>query len=205
MKNEISENDLELLSACLDGECADPAALRARLNAEPELALRLRQLQAVRARLAALPAPNPSADFAARVTGRAYARKLALPARKFWLYAVPAAAAALLLVVAGLTREAPRPAPAAPGENDWQTALNAVAESSDTDEVAEWVDEETGMDDASTGELVVALADLSTEDLGDGESAEAGGFDADASVIDMMDELSDVEAAVLAARLKSGA
>ena len=45
MKNGTSEEDLELLSAWLDGQCGDPAALRARLNAEPELALRLRQLQ----------------------------------------------------------------------------------------------------------------------------------------------------------------
>ncbi len=205
MKDTIGESDLELLSAWLDGECADPAALRARLNAEPGLALRLRQLQAVRARLATLPQTGPPADFAARVTGRAYARKTALSARKFWLYAVPAAAAAMLLIVAGVTHKAPKPAPAAPDDNDWRIALNAVAESPDAEEMAEWVDEETTADDASPGELVVTLADLSSEDSGGAEFAETGGIDADASVIDMMEKLSDMEAAVLAAKLKSGA
>jgi hypothetical protein len=205
MKNEMSENDMELLSAWLDGECADPDALRARLNAEPELALRLRQLQAVRAGLAALPRPKPPADFAARVTGRAYARKLPLPSRKFWLYAVPAAAAALLLVVAGLNHEAPKPVTVPVDDDAWRIALNAVAESPDAEDMAEWVDEGAAVDDATPGELVGALAELSAEDANGGEFAEAGGFYTGASVIDMIDELSDVDAAVLAAKLKSGA
>jgi hypothetical protein len=205
MKNEMSENDMELLSAWLDGECDSPAALQARLKAEPELALRLRQLQAVRAGLAALSQPNPPADFAARVTDRAYARKLPLPARKFWLYAVPAAAAALLLVVAGLTHKTPKQLPVSTDDNDWRIALNAAAESPDAEDVAELVDEETALDETSPSELTVALADLSSEELGGGELAEADGIDTDSSVIDMIDELSDVEAAVLAAKLKSGA
>jgi hypothetical protein len=67
------------------------------------------------------------------------------------------------------------------------------------------VDEETALDETSPSELTVALADLSSEELGGGELAEADGIDTDSSVIDMIDELSDVEAAVLAAKLKSGA
>lgn len=204
MKNEIGENDLELLSACLDGVCEDPAALRARLNAEPELALRLRQLQAVRARLAALPAANPPADFAARVTRRAFARKLSVPGQKFWLYALPAAAA-LLLVVAGLTHKAPRQAAAVPDGDAWRIALNALAESPDAETVAEWVDEEPAPDDASPSDLVGVLADLSTGEPGGMESAETGGFEANVSVIDMMDQMNDEDALVLAVRLKSGA
>ena len=204
MTNEVSDNDLELLSACLDGLCDDPAALRARLKAEPELALRLRQLQAVRTRLAAIPAPTPSADFAARVTTRAYARKLTVPGAKFWLYALPAAVA-MLLVAAVLTHKPPKQEVTAPDGDAWQIALNAVAESPDAETVAEWIDEEPVQDETSPGELVVTLADLSAAEPDGLESADVGGSESNTSLIDLMDQMNDVDAAVLAMRLKSGA
>jgi negative regulator of sigma E activity len=207
MKDEIGEKDLELLSACLDGECGDPDALRARLNAEPELALRLRQLQAVRARLAALPSPNPPADFAERVAKRAYARKLPVFARKFWWYTLPVAAAAavLLLVVAGPNHKTTQQTVTAPDHDAWQIALNGLADSPDAEAMAEWVDPEPVLDEPLPNDLVRALADLSTGEPGGGEEAENSGVDTDASIIDLMGQMDDVDAAVLAARLKSGA
>ena len=204
MKNELGENDLELLSACLDGVCEDPAALRARLNAEPELALRLRQLQAVRARLAAIPAPNPPADFAARVTRRAFARKLPVPGATFWMYALPAAVA-VLLVVAVATHRPPKQEAAATDPDAWRIALNAVAESPDAETMAEWIDEEPIQDETSPGDLVGTLADLSAGEAGGLEGADIGGPESSASLIDMMDQMNEVDAAVLAMRLKSGA
>lgn len=205
MKYEISENDLELLSAALDGQCGDQAALRARLNAEPELALRMRQLQAVRARLAALPPPNPPADFAVRVTKRAYARKLPLPTMKFWCYAVPAVAAAMLLIVAGFTHKAPPQKTAAPDGDAWRAALMSLAESPDAETMAEWVGGESAVDEASPNDLVGALADRSAREPGGVESIDAGGFDAHSSVIDVMEQMNNEDAATVAAMLRSGA
>ena len=205
MKDEMNENDLELLSACLDGECGDPAALRARLNAEPELALRLRQLQAVRARLAALPAPEPSVDFAARVTKRAFARKLTMPSRSFWWCALPVAAAATLLVVAALSHKAPEREASVPDSDAWRIALNDLAESPDAETLAEWVDEVPAMDETLPNDLAGALADLSTREPGGAEDFESDGLDANASVIDMINQMTDQDAAVLAAKLRPGA
>ncbi len=205
MKNEISEADLELLSSALDGACADPAGLRARLNAEPELALRMRQLQAVRARLAALPAPTPQADFAERVTTRACTRRFTVSGRRLWWIAVPATAAAVLLVVAGLNRTAPKQDTAAFDSSAWQTALAAVADSPDAETLAEWVDEEPLPDDALPYDLTGALADLSAREPGGMEDSGTDGLDGSVSIVDMINQLTDEDAAVLAAKLRSGA
>ncbi len=205
MKNEISENDLELLSAWLDGECGDPAALRARLSAEPELAQRLRQLQGVRARMASLPSPNPPADFAERVTARAFARKLRVPTRRFWWTSLSVAAAAMLVVMAGQFRTVPRHEMVAPDSETWRTALNSLAESPDAEAMAEWVGVEPVLDETLPNDLVGALADLSSGEPGGGESAEIGEPETNASLIDMMDQMNIEDAAAMAAMLKSGA
>ncbi len=205
MKERIDDCDLELLSAWLDGDCDDPAGLRARLNAEPELALRLRQLQAVRARLATLAAPDLSADFAAKVTKRAFARKFTLPGRGFWWCALPVAAAATLLVMASLGHQAPRQERSAPDGDAWRMALNAAANAPDAESFAEWVDEEPAMEGTLPNDLAGTFAELSTREPGGADEIETDGLDANASVIDMINRLTDEDAAVLAAKLRPGA
>jgi len=205
MKDEISEQDLELLSAALDGDCADPDALRARLHAEPELARRMRQLQAMRARLASLAAPVPAADFAEHVTRRAYARKFSASGRKLWWGFIPAAAAALLLVVAGLHRTPPKQQATAFDEGVWRDALTAVAESPDAETLEEWVDEEPALEDALPYDLAGTLADLSSREPGGTEETGMEGLDTGASIVDMINQLTDEDATVLAARLRAGA
>ena len=60
-------------------------------------------------------------------------------------------------------------------------------------------------DETSPGDLVVTLADLSAGEPDGLESADIGGPESNASLIDMMDQMNDVDAAVLAMKLKSGA
>ena len=71
--------------------------------------------------------------------------------------------------------------------------------------MAEWIDEEPIQDETSPGDLVGTLADLSAGEAGGLEGADIGGPESSASLIDMMDQMNDVDAAVLAMRLKSGA
>lgn len=205
MSKNVSEQDLELLSSYLDGACHDTGALRARLDAEPELALRLRQLQDVRMALAALPVPTPSPGFAEAVSRRAGQEGRVGQTRRAWWYAATAAAA-LAMITAGLLWRAPGTGKTVPGTDRgeaWQTAMSALAEQPDAMESAgDWLDMESVPEDALPGDLEVALADRSAAET-EGDYAEMAGFDANTSVFDVIDTLDEEDAAALAAMLES--
>ena len=205
MNKDVSEQDLELLSSYLDGACDDPGALRARLDAEPGLALRLRQLQAVRMALAALPVPTPSPGFAEAVSRRAGQESRAGQTRRTWWYAATAAAA-LAMITAGLLWRTPVTDETVPGTDRgeaWRTAMSALAEQPDAMESAgDWLDVESVPEDALPGDLEVALADRSAAEA-EGDYTEMAGLDATVSVFDMIDTLDEEDAAALAAMLES--
>jgi len=109
------------------------------------------------------------------------------------------------LLLPFFTHKAPRQEAAVPDNDAWRVALNSLAESPDAETLTEWVDEEPPLEEALPNDLTVTLADLSTREPGNMEYFEANEPDAGASIVDMISQLTDEDAAVLAAKLRSGA
>lgn len=97
-------DEFEELSAYLDGEANDPAAVERRLASSPEAARCLEVLRRMSAQLKAIPAPEVSPAFATRVVG--HVREEALQAGRWRVWA-PVGALCVLALVLGIWVGAP--------------------------------------------------------------------------------------------------
>lgn len=93
------QEEFEMLSAYLDGEAEDPAAVERWLAGSPEAARRLEELRRMSAQLKAVPAPEVSPAFATRIVARV--RETAAPTRRWRVWA-PVGALCALALVAGI-------------------------------------------------------------------------------------------------------
>ena len=202
MNRRLSTEEIELLSAWLDGEADNPAAVAALVESDPDMARWVAGTRAMQENLRAMPAPAASPPITERVMNALARTSGVEKSRRIPSHLRMAAAACALLaagaVYLGLTT-LDRPAPPA---QPFTLEQAQMAAETLLDEHALQESEspaEPVQDDVPAELLVAALADWSLDGQEDAEAEENTGdwLDDAASGLEMAEMLVDEDAMAL--------